>query len=266
MSRGLSSLKSEWFTFLCAVQFLTRIPINSDIDYNEQRLNQAVGYYPLVGVLIGTILFIVFLIGATLLTNTLAVLLSMVFGLMLTGAFHEDGFADMCDGIGGGVTKERSLEIMRDSRLGTYGVCGLTSILSIKAAVLIAIADFASTETLFLIFILSHGLSRASAVVVLGTSQYVRAQGAAKPVASGLDRRAGTAAGATALTLLALFTLTTSVLTTLYSLAFLALGHIAVRRVFEKKLGGYTGDCLGAVQQVSEVTFLLGFCAWLYSF
>ena len=260
-------MRQEWNTFLCAVQFLTRIPIRADIDYNEARLNQAVGFYPLVGVLIGLLVFSAFFLSAKILPYSIAVILSLIFSLLLTGAFHEDGFADMCDGIGGGQTPERSLEIMRDSRLGTYGVSGLVTMLGLKVALLISVAEAATSSwVLCLIFLLSHALSRTSAVMVIATSQYVRLAGAAKPVATGLDTHTLTLAiGSSAVLLIGLM-LSTSLWFTLYLLAFLAAGHIGARKIFEKKLGGYTGDCLGAVQQVSEVSFLLGACIWLYSY
>ncbi len=260
------NLKQEWLTFLCAVQFLTRIPITTDIDYNETRLNQAVGYYPLVGGLIGASAFFVFWISSLVLPFSVSAILSMAFSLLLTGAFHEDGFADMCDGIGGGRDKDHSLEIMRDSRLGTYGVAGLVIVLVLKYALLVSLAESSSSFYLFFVFVLSHVLSRMSAVSVIASSQYVRSEGTAKPVADGLDKQARNIALLSSSIFFILFCLATSWLLGLYALAFITAGHLAARRVFEKKLGGYTGDCLGAVQQISELSFLVGYAAWLYSF
>ncbi len=261
------SLREEWFTFLCALQFLTRVPVTTDIDYNETRLNQAVGYYPFVGMLIGAATFLVFWGSTFVLPHSIAAILSIGFSLLLTGAFHEDGFADMCDGIAGGRDRDHSLEIMRDSRLGTYGVAGLVVMLGLKYSLLVALAESGiETLSIFFVFMLSHSLSRLSAVTVIATSSYVRSEGAAKPVADGLDSQARIISAGTSTLLFFLFCVVTSWSLGLSALIFTIAGHVLVRKAFETKLGGYTGDCLGAVQQVSEISLLLGCVVWLFSF
>lgn len=110
---------------------------------------------------------------------------------------------------------------------------------------------------------LAHALSRLSAVVVIATSRYARPEGIAKPVAAGISRQAQWLAIVTGLAALALLAALQGIAAALAGLAGLGVGHGSARLFFERKLGGYTGDCLGAVQQVSEIGFYLALLAWL---
>ena len=167
--------------------------------------------------------------------------------------------ADVFDGVGGGLTRKRALEIMKDSRIGTYGAAALILALALKAATLAALP----AEVVILALVAGHGLSRFSAVLVIATSAYVRDHGTAKPVAEGVSRESLLIAGAIALLLWLVLAAGLGPIAALLGLAGLTLGHWAMRCVFERKLGGYTGDCLGAVQQGSELGLYLGILAWL---
>jgi len=241
--------------FLLAVQFLTRIPVRP--AYSAALMARIPRWFPAVGALVGLLTGIVFWLAAAVWPPVIAALAATAAGLLLTGAFHEDGFADCCDGLGGGASRERALEIMRDSRLGTYGTAGLTVMLAAKVAALAALPHVAW------VLVAAHAASRASAVLVLAGSRYLRDSGSGKPVSEGIrrdDLRVGLATAAAALLPLLL---AAGPLAALAGLAGAAAGHLAMRRVFERRLGGYTGDCLGAVQQCSEVGFYLGLLAWL---
>ena len=144
-------------TFFTALMFFTRIPVPGSIPYSKELLNKALRFFPLVGGIVGGIGAGILWLGMLIFPFPLALLLSMVVTIFITGAFHEDGFADFCDGYGGGITKERILEIMKDSRLGTYGTIGLIGILSVKFATLIQIAS----PHIFLILVTSHIFSRS---------------------------------------------------------------------------------------------------------
>ena len=126
------SLKQELNLFYLALSFFTRIPVPKTLDYSDELLNRASRYFSLVGAVLAVLLTLVYLVATQFFSPAVAVLLVMLASLLLTGAFHEDGFADVCDGFGGGWTKERILTIMKDSRLGTFGVIGLISILGLK--------------------------------------------------------------------------------------------------------------------------------------
>jgi adenosylcobinamide-GDP ribazoletransferase len=126
-------INRELKLFFTALSFYTRLPAPAFIHGNNAGLlPDSIRYLPLIGWMAGIVAAIVYLLANYLFGDTLAVLFSMVATVLLTGAFHEDGFADVCDGFGGGWTKDRILDIMKDSRLGTYGVLGLILLLGIK--------------------------------------------------------------------------------------------------------------------------------------
>lgn len=251
-------MKNEAAIFLLAVQFLTRIPIATDQLHTPDRLEASTRYYPMVGLLLGVVCALTFWIGHLIFPTSLALALAIAMGFLLTGAFHEDGLADTFDGIGGGLNRAQALEIMKDSRLGTFGTLALIIALSVKFAGLFAL------PALWIIvgLIVAHTTSRLSSIIVIATSAYAREDGKAKPVAGGISR---TGLGVAALTGIATLCAASWVLPApaiLAGLAGLTVGHICIRLFFERKLGGYTGDTLGAVQQISEIGFYLGLVAW----
>lgn len=247
-ARALFELRA----LLAAVQFLTRVPVPAAIGHAAGLLDAAARYFPLVGALVGAAGAAVFALCDVVFPQPLAVLLSTAATLLLTGAFHEDGFADACDGLGGGATREAALAIMRDSRLGTYGAAGLGLMLGAKILTLGALAPALVPFAL----VAGHAASRASAVVVIATAHYAREDGTAKPLATAVGPSAVLFAAACGIAPVAALGLPGFM-----ALGGLALGHLAMRRAFMAKLGGYTGDCLGAVQQTSEIGFLLALLA-----
>lgn len=252
-------MKNEAAVFLLAIQFLTRLPVATDQLYTPERLAASTRYFPLVGVLIGALVAGVFLASVHLVPVSLSVLIALGAGLLLTGAFHEDGLADTFDGIGGGHSRARALEIMRDSRLGTYGTSALIMALALKAGALLLMTP----DLVLVALVAGHGLSRLSSVIVIRTSRYVREEGTGKPVAAGLSMVGFIVATSTGAFILALWGIAQPMAAMAWAMGGLVLGHIAIRLFFEPKLGGYTGDTLGAVQQASEIGFYLGLVAWL---
>ena len=254
-------LRTELAILLLAAQFLTRLPVPAARLFTDARLAATPRYYPVIGLLIGCLAAVIYWAAALVFPPLLAALLSSAATLLFTGAFHEDGLADTFDGVGGGLTRARALEIMKDSRLGTYGTAALIIALGLKIAALAALPLALALTALMA----AHGLSRASAVLILATSRNVRFEGKAKPVASALSP-AGlavtllTAAGIIAALAFLVHWPPTAIAA---ALTGLALGHIALRLFYGPKLGGYTGDTLGAVQQASEIGFYLGLLVWL---
>ena len=252
-------LADEVAVFLLAVQFLTRMPLPAELGYSPARMAATPRWHPGVGVLVGALTGLVFWLAAHVWPPALAALISTAAGLLLTGAFHEDGFADACDGLGGGATRSAALEIMRDSRLGTYGAAGLGLMLAAKVVALAAMPVAAVPLAL----IAGHAASRTSSVAVIATSAYVRDHGTGKPVADGVgDGGLALALATGGLAILAL-ALALPPAAVAGALLGLGLGHAAMRTRFERRLGGYTGDCLGAVQQTSELGLYLGVLACL---
>lgn len=234
-------------SFCAAWTFLTRIPL-PPMDLTERDVEQAPAFYPLVGLLIGVMGAAGYVLGDALVGPVVGALTSLATTLMATGVFHEDGLADLFDGLGAR-TREDMLEFMRDSRLGSFGVVGLWVVLGLKVANLAALPAVVALAALPY----AHGLSRMSAVAVIATSRYARVDGAAKPVAKGIERAALAIATLTSLTAWVVFGRVLSSELAIVSLGGLAMGHGLSRLLFERTLGGYTGDCLGAVQQISEL-------------
>ena len=250
-------LREEGTKVLLALQFLTRIPIPGNVPFSEDRFANTPRYYPLVGVIVGVLCAITVLISSFLFNINVAVALMMLFSVLLTGAFHEDGLADTFDGVGGGLTRDKALSIMKDSRLGTYGTLALVMILLLKFTALSSL----TVQAIAIGLIAGHGLSRLSSVAVMASSHYVRDHGTGKPVANGIDKSSLVIASTTGLACLLLVLISLSFSMMICGLMGLVIGHGLMRWVYARKLGGYTGDTLGAVQQVSEVGFYLGLVA-----
>jgi adenosylcobinamide-GDP ribazoletransferase len=244
-------MKKEIRIFFTALMFFTRLPCPKWVDHSEEYLNKSSKYFPLVGIIIGSISALVYWAFQWILPKEIALLLSMIASILATGAFHEDGFADVCDGFGGGWTKEKILLIMKDSRLGTYGVIGIGLILILKWTIL----KYLPAETIVIALISGHAISRLNAVSVIYTDQYAREDDTSKskPLATKMGLGELILAIIIGLAPLALF----ANIYILLTLLPLLLARWYFSGYFKKWIGGYTGDCLGAVQQVSEVIFYI---------
>jgi adenosylcobinamide-GDP ribazoletransferase len=247
--------------FFIALQFFTRLPIPAWVGFEPHWLHHASRYFPAVGMVVGAVTAGVFMLAALVLPQVVAVLLSMIAGIYMTGALHEDGFADTCDGLGGGTTRERVLEIMTDSRIGAYGAIGIGLLLALKCVTLAYLPPHAVPAAL----LVGHTLSRVAATVVMWRLTYVKGAGKAKPVAqrmSALDFLIVLVA-TLVLAVAALLGGWLHWLPLAAGLAAIACATVWLARKFVARIGGYTGDCLGAVQQVGEVSFYLAALAAL---
>lgn len=238
-------------TFLTALMFFTRIPVPASLPYSKDLLNNALKYFPLVGAIVGAIGAGVLWLGLLIFPPALAILLSMLATIFVTGAFHEDGFADFCDGYGGGMTKEKILEIMKDSRLGTYGTLGLVGILSVKYFSLCTIP----TSEVFIILVAGHTFSRFVPVVLVFTTPYIREDALSKSKPIGNNASVTSVIIASVTGIAALFFLNwVQIVAILLATASL---FLLFRIYIMKRTRGYSGDVLGALQQMSEVLFYL---------
>ncbi|MDP2247840.1 MAG: adenosylcobinamide-GDP ribazoletransferase [Nitrosomonadales bacterium] len=254
----MQNLIRQWLLFKTALMFFTRIPVSLP-DFQEYDLNDSVQYFPLVGVLVGAIAALVFWLSHLLLPVSLAVLISMGASIYLTGAFHEDGLADAADGLGGGWQKEQVLTIMQDSRIGSYGSVALMMVLFTKFQAL----SHVGAMLLPMVLVVAHAFSRFASVLVIYTQRYVRAEGKSKPLATHLSRKQLLAAAMFGLLPLALLTAYVGQWQFLMSLLPMALVWWWFSRLLERRLGGYTGDCLGAMQQITELAFYIGVLVWV---
>ncbi len=250
---SLEMLKKEFNLFLVALGFFTRIPMINDLDFSQQNLNQASRYFSLVGWLIGILCALVFYITSLWLPITISILVSMIIGFLLTGGFHEDGLADSCDGLGGGWTAEDKLRIMKDSRIGSYGVLAIWSILSLKFFLLLEIArvnSLVAELNVFIAILISHPLSRSLSTSLIYALAYVsdRKTAKVKPLAESnrtIDLVINLIIGCSALLIL-------SGIAGVILLSQLILFFI-LRWFFHRQVKGFTGDLLGAAQQISEI-------------
>jgi len=238
---------------VCAVQFLTRVPTPALKTFEPDWITRSARYFPLVGQSVGAVCAGVLLAGERLWSAPVGAILALAAGLLITGAFHEDGLADTADGLGGGQTPARRLEIMKDSRIGTYGACALVAVLALKGAVL------ATTPIAAALLLAAHGLGRAAAVTVMRLTPYAPSgeAGKWKPVPQGV--RTGEVLVALLIAAWPLVLLSPSAI--LAGLAGGALLAAFVALTAKRLIGGHTGDVLGAVEQVFEVGFLLGAAA-----
>ncbi len=249
----LQTLNRWRIEFLGAIGFFTRIPVPAEALH--VNLNQSAKFFPLVGLLVGGLSAIVLVLAMEVFPVRVAIVLSMIASVLLTGAFHEDGLADSADGFGGGYDKEAVLRIMQDSRIGSFGAIALVLALGLKLELLASLPE----ELLPLLVIAAHMASRFFAVSYLASLEYVRFEGKSKPLATTLAWPSLLFAGVCGLIPLLLL----DVLLGLICIGLLTLLRWLLGRYFVRRIGGYTGDCLGFAQQVFELVIYAVFVAWL---
>lgn len=233
--------------FVGSIQFLTRVPIRMRAPVEHARI---VPWFPIVGLLIGAVVGGVAAGASELVPTAVAASLAVVTGLLVTGAFHEDGLADVADAFGGGWTPEQRLEILKDSRHGTYGVAALSSSILVRVVALASIASPAST---FVACLAAHGLGRGAAVVAMRAAPPARDSGLGVSAASSLRTVPTVVALVAALVVIA-------IASGWWVVAFVtaaATATVAVVALAVRKIGGLAGDVLGAVEQVVECTVLV---------
>jgi adenosylcobinamide-GDP ribazoletransferase len=249
----------EWRLFLVALQFLTRLPVPSLDAFEPAWLQASARYFAAVGSLVGALMAATLVVAATLWPLPVAVLLAVTAGALVTGAFHEDGLADTWDALGGHAPRERALEIMKDSRLGTYGVLALLSVQAMKAALLWALAD-ASLTIAATCLVLAHGAARAGTVALIHALPYGgdEAHAKAKPLARQVPASSVVWALVT-IAAVALAVVAAGMSPVVVGAAWLGAGVAAWATGcwLRRRLGGYTGDGLGAAEQHAECAALL---------
>lgn len=265
----IARIREQIHIFFNALVFFTRIPGPAWVIHTPEYQHRAACFAPLIGWLVGAVAALVFVGTTYWLPVNIAILLSMLATIWLTGAFHEDGFADSCDGFGGGYDAASIKRIMKDSCVGSYAVVGLVLVLLLKFLLLSEIAGLLIGRSdwllaMVLVLLSGHSLSRFAAVSFIYTHDYVSDDDSAKSTT--ITRRMNNAGFAVAdvsgmLPLLLLATVSLP-----YSLLVIFPLYLTVlyfSGLFRRRLKGYSGDCLGAVQQVSEVVFYLSICAIL---
>jgi adenosylcobinamide-GDP ribazoletransferase len=254
--------------YLLALQFFTRVPVTGRlaewVGFSPQMLRASAAHFPGVGWLVGAVAAGVFVLALQGLPALAAALLSMVATVLLTGAFHEDGLADVADGLGGSADRARALEIMKDSRIGAFGAIALVLALGLKAALLAALAaPGASAVAIAVAVAAAHVLSRLAPLFLIRWLPYVGEAGAskAKPLADAIGGGALLVGVLWSLPAIALLLWAQGPARTLALALACALAALAMARLFKRRLQGFTGDGLGATQQVCELAIYLAL-AW----
>jgi len=244
-------IKKEIQRFLTALMFFTCLPCPKWTAYSDELMYSCTRYFPLIGIVIGSIGAGIFYLCSLIFPFSIAIMLSMVSTVLATGAMHEDGLADACDAFGGGWTKEKILMIMTDSRLGTFGTVGLLGTLSLKYCCLTQMPPRLIIPSL----IVAHSLSRCAAVTMLYNLPYVRntSDGKSKPAMKKMSSKSLIIASIWGVLPLLLYKNAWAFLVLLPMLAVMFL----LTRYFKKWIGGQTGDCGGAAQQICEIVFYL---------
>ena len=258
---------------LLAWQFLTRVPLPSALAARIDALAAEAGppvvsvrYFATIGLVIGLFATVVWCVAALIWPPLVAVVIAVGVTIWLTGAFHEDGLADTCDGLIGHVSRVRAFAIMRDSRIGTYGACGLWVVLTGRVVLLASLP----VALLPWAFIVGQGISRAASMSMMVHLPYVADPESSKLVsrmapAGGTDLAVGWASVGAAIMIATIATTIGSgtSFVAAWSVAVLAVlaGLWGLSRWFTTRIGGYSGDCLGATQQVTELLCLAGLVA-----
>ena len=286
-------LRLELERFFAALRFFTRLPVPAWVGHSQAQLDSAARYFPLVGILVGIIGAVATEAALLVLPLSLAVLVGMAATLLATGAFHEDGFADACDGFGGGWEKAQVLAIMKDSRIGSYGAIGIGLMLLAKWNALVEIAGAFEPSYLAAAIIAAHAASRLASTALIYALEYVRENDGwcpptPRPPPQGGGDGSSPAAPAPRTTpdfplgrpggeimakskplarkltpgemaVAALFGIAPSLFLpwpeSLLAVTGAAMAAWLGGLYFVRRIGGYTGDCLGAAQQAAELLF-----------
>jgi len=245
----IAGVRHQMNIFLGALMFLTRVPVGKRHVFRSEDLPRSTIYFPIVGLLIGLLGGLVLLGAELFVPPVVAVLLCMGVTVAITGALHEDGLADTADGLIGGVDRQRRLEIMKDSRLGSYGAVVLWFALTAKLLLLTALLE-QGVFTAVCALVVAHGLGRAATVTLLFSHQYVRSgESKASPFGNTVTFKEFVTA------LLAPILLSFALLGSkaVLPLIVAAAATWVAGVYFQKKIGGITGDCLGAANQLVEL-------------
>ncbi|MCG8307632.1 MAG: adenosylcobinamide-GDP ribazoletransferase [Cytophagales bacterium] len=254
-------MKRELRIFFSALMFYTRIPCPDWVGHSEELLGKSTKYFPLIGYIVAGVSVSVLFFSQLALPVSVSIILSILAGILTTGAFHEDGLADVCDGFGGGWSKTGILEIMKDSRIGTYGTIGLVLVLLSRFYLLFELSKI-SLSYLFMTILVGHTLSRLNAASMILIYDYARENGTgkSKPLAKKMSAGHYTVALISGVIPLAVMTFLWS-FHTFFVIIPLLLLLVYLGSYFRRWIGGFTGDCLGSVQQLSEILvyiFMLG--------
>ena len=246
-----------------AIQFLTRIPLTAAAP-TPDALRRAPLFFPLVGTMVGGFTAAVLWLAGLLWPVWLAVIVALAAEVRLTGALHEDGLADFCDGMGGGWNRAKVLEIFQDSRIGTYGVLALCFAVALRVGSLVVLLGEGDQER----WLIGSAALIASAaagrwVIVLAmviVPPLTRLESLSRDIGSRMTWGSFASSGLGALPAITLFAYLMPI-QALLALGLIAAALLMLLPLIQRKLGGTTGDCLGCIGYVSQVLLLFAAAA-----
>lgn len=256
-------------SLVLALQYFTRVPIPAALarwtGYSAELQRASLAHFPGVGIVVAALAIACYwaaeqLLPHSALTPLVAAVFSTVATLVLTGALHEDGLADTADGLGAARERERALEVMKDSRIGSFGALALMLALLVKIGLLALIGFTAGVPALAAASLGAHVASRGLALVIVATLPHTGHASTSKSidVAAGIEWRSLAIAALWCLPALALAAVLASPAFIIVATAAALCAVLWMRRVLVMRLQGFTGDCLGATQQLCECAFYLG--------
>lgn len=259
--------------YLLALQFFSRIPVTGRlaawVGFSPAMLRASAAHFPGIGWLVGAVCAAMAIVLPLVLPQTpmsalVAAVLVTMASVVLTGAFHEDGLADVADGLGGSQDRLRALDIMKDSRIGAFGALALLLVILLKLA-LLAVLWSAGPPVLAWALFAAHVASRFFPLLLVRTMAHVGDEGRSKskPLADQISGASLLVAFAWTLAAQALVVLAAPGMVLAWPLLAASLACLWMWRWFRRRLQGFTGDCLGATQQVCELAFYLGLVASL---
>lgn len=243
-----STVLLEWNAFNVALGFLSTLPTLSKGELDEDAITASLKWYPLVGLLLGAILLVV---GSLLpFPSLVSAALLLILSIALTGALHLDGLADCADAwVGGHGNKEKTLAIMKDPSSGPMAVAAVVGLMLLKFTVYVELV----TLDLFVVLVVAMFISRLAVLCLIVTTRYV-GEGL---MGDALSRTSNTRLWSSLLIWIGLFVLALPIfesVTTLFALIFVI---VLLRHLMMRRIGGFTGDCAGALIEITEVTILL---------
>ena len=282
--------------FLLAVQFFTRIPITGKladwVGFSPAMLRASAAHFPAVGLLVGAAAAACYggciaLLPDSVYAPLVAAALSTVLTVLLTGAFHEDGLADVADGLGGSYDRQRALDIMKDSRVGAYGALAMVlaglakgALLALLGSVEVAPSGWGDWGDLGNLdnsgggqdgapfagwfaasaLLAGHVVSRTLALLLIVWLPHVGDVGASKskPLADAIAQKSLFVAFSWCFMAIALVLCAQAAINLIVACSLALVALLWMHRLFKRRLQGFTGDCLGATQQVCEIAFYLG--------
>ncbi len=235
---------------LTALMYFTRIPGIRNAPYDEAAQRQALKYFPLIGWLVGALGALTLYLGQLVLPPTIAVVGTIIAMLLLTGAMHEDGLADSVDAFGGGYDRDRILSIMKDSNLGVFGGIALILILALKTLLLLELVAHNVGLTMLAIMF-TQAASRFVVLLIPATLDYVQPSPESKSRTMVGERLPISSLAFSGL-IIAIPLLLLNDQAYWKGLLAATLVSAGLAFYFKSRIGGYSGDCLGATQQICE--------------